>query len=193
MPNHEFGIRLLYCSKLVINRKNDNDIIVCQHDIIVNFFDVFWRCCIFRVEFHSGPSVIPNCYWFWSYHNFGNVSSEFCLISRDLGRVRDTRFGMNASNEMLLNTAKCQGYNFYLLWVTFIWGKTNREAKYPATSRLGLAFFMSGSILYARTEKLHFSLESDWFPLWPDITHIARNSYFVWNNFQRHRVDTWMI
>ena len=132
-------------SKLVINRKNDNDIIVCQHDLIVNFFfDVFWRCCIFLVEFHSGPSVIPNHYWFWSYHNFGNVSSEFCSISWDLGRVRDTRFGTNVSNEMLLNTAKCQGYSFYLLWVTFILGKTNREAKSPAKSKLGLAFLMLG-------------------------------------------------
>ena len=131
-------------SKLVINRKNDNDIIVCQHDIIVKFFDVFWRCCIFLVEFHSGPSVISNHYWFWSYRNFGNVSSEFCSISRDLGRVRDTRFGTNVSNEMLLNTAKWQGYSFYLLWVTFIWGKTNREAKSPATSKLVLAFLMLG-------------------------------------------------
>ena len=27
--------------------------------------------------------------------------------------VRDTKFGINVSNEILLNTAKCQGYSFY--------------------------------------------------------------------------------
>ena len=28
-------------------------------------------------------------------------------------RVRDTKFGTNVYNEMLLNVAKCQGYKFY--------------------------------------------------------------------------------
>ena len=30
-----------------------------------------------------------------------------------LGRVMDTKFGKDVSNEMLLNTAKFQGYSFY--------------------------------------------------------------------------------
>ena len=34
-----------------------------------------------------------------------------------LGRVRDTEFGMNAFNGMLLNAGKCQGYSFYCFWV----------------------------------------------------------------------------
>ena len=34
-----------------------------------------------------------------------------------LGRVRDTKFGADVSNEMLLNTTKCQGYRFYRFWV----------------------------------------------------------------------------
>ena len=38
-----------------------------------------------------------------------------------LGRVRDTKFRMNVSNEMLLNAAKCQSYSFYCVW--FIKGK----------------------------------------------------------------------
>ena len=29
-----------------------------------------------------------------------------------LGQVPDTKFGTNASNEMLQNAAKCQGYSF---------------------------------------------------------------------------------
>ena len=31
--------------------------------------------------------------------------------------VRDTNFGKNVSNEMFLNTAKCQGFSFYRFWV----------------------------------------------------------------------------
>ena len=31
--------------------------------------------------------------------------------------VRDTKFGTNVSNEMLLNATKCQGYSFYRFWV----------------------------------------------------------------------------
>ena len=33
-----------------------------------------------------------------------------------LGRVRDTKFGINVSNKMLLNAAKCPGYSFYYFW-----------------------------------------------------------------------------
>ena len=34
-----------------------------------------------------------------------------------LERVRDTKFGTDVSDEMLLNTAKSQVYNFYSFWV----------------------------------------------------------------------------
>ena len=34
-----------------------------------------------------------------------------------LGRVRDTKFGTDVPNEILLNAAKCQGYSFYRFWV----------------------------------------------------------------------------
>ena len=34
-----------------------------------------------------------------------------------LGRVMDTKFGMNVSNRMLLNAAKFRGYSFYHFWV----------------------------------------------------------------------------
>ena len=34
-----------------------------------------------------------------------------------LGQVRNTKFGMNVSNKMLLNAAKCQGYSFYRFYV----------------------------------------------------------------------------
>ena len=34
-----------------------------------------------------------------------------------LGRIRDTKFVTYVSNEMLLNTPKCQSYSFYGFWV----------------------------------------------------------------------------
>ena len=34
-----------------------------------------------------------------------------------LGQVRDTEFGTNVSNKMLLIASKCQGYSFYCFWV----------------------------------------------------------------------------
>ena len=34
-----------------------------------------------------------------------------------LGRIRDTKFGTNISNNMLLNAAKCQCYSMYRFWV----------------------------------------------------------------------------
>ena len=34
-----------------------------------------------------------------------------------LGQVRDTKFGTNVTNKILLDAAKCQGYSFYHFWV----------------------------------------------------------------------------
>ena len=34
-----------------------------------------------------------------------------------LESVKNTKFGTNVSNKMLLNTAKIQGYSFYRFWV----------------------------------------------------------------------------
>ena len=34
-----------------------------------------------------------------------------------LGQVKDTKFGTNICNRMLLNAAKFQGYSFYRFWV----------------------------------------------------------------------------
>ena len=34
-----------------------------------------------------------------------------------LGEVRDTKFGPNVSNKMLLNAPKCEGCGFYCFWV----------------------------------------------------------------------------
>ena len=47
----------------------------------------------------------------------GNTPVWVLPIIWRLGQVRDTKFGMNVSNKMLLNAAKYQGYSFYRFWV----------------------------------------------------------------------------
>ena len=58
----------------------------------------------------------------------GNNPVKVLPNSCIMGRVRDTKFGTNITNEKLLNTANCQGYSFYRFWVV-------RESK-----KLGLNF-----------------------------------------------------
>ena len=55
-----------------------------------------------------------------------------------LGQARDTKFGPNVSNKMLLDPPKCPGYGFYCFWV--IKGKPTggREVKLLPPSRLVL-------------------------------------------------------
>ena len=53
-----------------------------------------------------------------------NSPSEFYPISGDWGELRITKFDTNLSNKMLLNAAKCQGYNFY--YFISYQGKTKR-------------------------------------------------------------------
>ena len=113
-------MRLLDCSKLAINRKNDNDVTISRHEVIVKFF---WGCFVSLVKFS-----------YWSkFHliiitGFGVMSIYFYrgLTSKSgnrkyiralpniwrLGGVRDTKFGTDVSNKILLNAAKCQGYSF---------------------------------------------------------------------------------
>ena len=41
-PDYASGIWLQNCSKLTINLGNENDVTICQHDVIVDFFDVLF-------------------------------------------------------------------------------------------------------------------------------------------------------
>ena len=116
------------------------------------FFDVLFLLSKFSYwsKFHvniitgSGDMTIYFYKGLTRNPEIGNTPVWVLPNNSRLGRVTNTKISTHVSNEMLLNTAKCQGYSFYLLWVIFIWGKINREAKFPATSRLGLAFFMLG-------------------------------------------------
>ena len=47
----------------------------------------------------------------------GNTSVWVLSNIWRLGQVRNTKFGTNVSNKMLLNAAKCRSYRFYRFWV----------------------------------------------------------------------------
>ena len=64
-----------------------------------------------------------------------------------LRQARDTKFGTNVSNEILLNAAKCWDYCFYCFWV--IKGKpTGGDKNIPSTPKLGLRDQISMSSIY---------------------------------------------
>ena len=52
-----------------------------------------------------------------------------------LGRIRNTKLSKSISNDMLLNTAKFQGYSFYRFWV--IKEKPTRGVKFPLNPQSG--------------------------------------------------------
>ena len=70
--------------------------------------------------------------------------------------MRDTKFGSNVPNEMLLNAAKYQGYSFYRFWV--IKGKAARGRKITLTSRLGLNLLANPETAYKQSNKILFEI-----------------------------------
>ena len=124
--------------------KNDNDVTICWHDFIVNFF---WHCFVslskfsywskFHVNIIIGFGVITILFIRdWSKIRESEIPlSEFCPISGYYGKSGH-KFGANVSNKMLLNAVKCQGYRFYCFWV--IKGKSTGGGNTFPPPRLGL-------------------------------------------------------
>ena len=106
-------IRLLDCSKLAINWKNDNDVTICWNGIIV----IYWS------KFHVSIVTGSRCMTIFLYkgltRNLEIRNTPIWVLPNiwRLGGVRDTKFGMTVSNEMLLNVAKWQGCIFYRFWI----------------------------------------------------------------------------
>ena len=112
------GIPLPDCSKLAINRKNDNDFTICRHEVIVNFFRPcfvslvkfsYWSKFHFNIITGSGVMTIFFYKVLTRNPEIGNTPVWVFPNIWRLGQVRDTKFGTNVSNEMLLNAAKSQG------------------------------------------------------------------------------------
>ena len=56
------GIRLSDCSKLAINWKNDNDVTIFRHEVIMK---LFWRC-----------RVPPVSFSYWSKFHVNNITGS---------------------------------------------------------------------------------------------------------------------
>ena len=120
MTDYASGGRLPDCSKSAINRKNANDVTICRHGIIVK---TFWRYFVSHVKFSYWFKFHVNSMTIYLYKGLtrnpelGNTPVWDLPNIWRLGWVRDTKFGTDFPNEMLVNAAKCQGYNFYHFWV----------------------------------------------------------------------------
>ena len=93
-------------------------------------FQIFWRCFVSLVNF----SYLSKCHiriitgsWvmtvliLWGIKKKSKSQVGPALVLPNiwrLGQVRDTKFGTNVSNKILLNAAKQQGYSFYYFWVS---------------------------------------------------------------------------
>ena len=85
-------IRLPDGSKFAINRKNDNDVTIWRHDVMVK---IFWRFFVSLVKFSywsnfyvniitgSGVMIIFFCKVLIRNLEFGNTCLSFCLISEN--------------------------------------------------------------------------------------------------------------
>ena len=88
------GIRSPDCSKLANNPKNDNDVTIFQHDVIVKFF---WSCFVSLVKFSYWSkfhvitrSGIVTIFFIRDWPEIGKSEippSVFCSISGDLGEL----------------------------------------------------------------------------------------------------------
>ena len=119
----ESGLRIAQnCSKLAINRKNNNDVTICWQTSSSNFFDVvlfLLSTLVTGPKLMSVSSLLPELLQFLFYKGLtrnpeiGNTLVWVLPNIWRLEQVRVTKFEMNITTEMLLNAANCQGYRFY--------------------------------------------------------------------------------
>ena len=107
--DHASRIWLPDYSRLAINRKCNNDISICQEDVI-NFLDVslFLLSCLV-----TGPSFMSISIFIYKEltRNPEIINTSIWVLPNiwRLGQVKDNKFGTSVSNKMLLNAAKPQG------------------------------------------------------------------------------------
>ena len=110
-----FRIRLPDCPKLTIKWRNNSDVIICWHDVIVKSCFVslvkfsYWSK--FHVNIIAGYGVITIFFYKILTRNpeIRNIPVWIFPNVWRMGEVRDAKFGTNVCNEVLLNAAKCQG------------------------------------------------------------------------------------
>ena len=110
-----------------------------QFFLALFYFILFSYWSKFHVNIITGVMTIFLCKRLTRNPESGNTTIWVLPNIWRLEKVRDTKFGTNVSNEMLLNPAKCQGYSVYRFWV--IKGKlTGRKITPTHTPRLGLTW-----------------------------------------------------
>ena len=141
------GIQLPDCSKLAINLKIDNDIIIFQYDVLVK---LFWRGFVSLVKVSSwsklhvyiitGSGVMTIFFYERLTRNLeiGNTPVSALHNVWRLGQVRDTKFGMNVSSKMLLhrvwfNSSIVICEKTYVLNAAGVWGSCDS----PSAAGLG--------------------------------------------------------
>ena len=99
------------------HKMEDNDVTICGHDVIMK---LFWCCVVSPVKFSfwskfhgsiiTGSGVMAIFFYKGLTRN-PEIKNTFVWVLPNiyrLGQVRDTKFGMNIFNQMLLNAAKYQ-------------------------------------------------------------------------------------
>ena len=104
------------------------------------FFVKFSYWSKFHVNIITGFGVMNIFFYKWLTRNpeIGNTPVWVLPNIWRLGRIRDTKFGTDVSNEMLLNAAKYQGYSFYRFWV--IKGRPTWGVKLPPLTQIRVNF-----------------------------------------------------
>ena len=89
----------------------------------------FSRCCVYLVKFNcwskfhvniiTGSKVMTIFIYKGLTRNLKIGNTPIWVLPNFwiLHQVRNTKFGMDISNEMLLNAVKCQGSGFYRFWI----------------------------------------------------------------------------
>ena len=111
-------IRPSGCSKLAKTPKNDSDVTIFQHGVIVKIFRrcfvslvKFSYCSKFHVNIITGSRIVTIFFYKGLTRNLetGNTPIWVLPDTWRLGRVMDNKFGKNVFNRMLLNAAKMPG------------------------------------------------------------------------------------
>ena len=111
------------CSKLAINRENENYVKICWHDVIIIFFLL---CLVSLVKFsywskfHVNIITVSRVMTIFFYKGLTTNTPVWVLhnIWR-LRQLKDTKFDTNVSNEMLLNSASQLLLSYSVIHLSF--------------------------------------------------------------------------
>ena len=120
------GIRPPDCSKLAKTSKNDNNVTIFRHDVIVKVFGSYFVSFVkfsysskFHVNIITGSGIMTILFYKGLTKNpeIGIPPSGFCPISWDGGKLWIPRFSRMSLIEYywMLQNSRC--YSFYCFWV----------------------------------------------------------------------------